>query len=371
MKATSIAVAATATLAFASPTDRFAPWVSDDEIEVGGIELTTEVSCSTPAAPFSPDTALEITVSLPNWNATTVPNATSVLNGGIELTYTVVPSSPVTRGPRPHVCLSGSPYNITNMTNTNKTVGAMTCQAYCDADVQCQGWTYVEGVLMGYEHCALQAAVGCPWEGVDCWSGSKAPAANCTVPLPATFDNSFAAKMVQGPLELYAVNATTASIRTTLPNLRPSTLYTITARANNDVDYMQFVGWGADSAAAICSTAATEPATGKQDHPDVPARVTDTVSQTDPAPTRFVKFYRMTECSPRTRPGVRPTIVAIDFIRHVWPCEVLSMIRLTCHQTCDFCSDYLENKDCADAEGTVASYTYTTVVNYPTSVINE
>lgn len=83
---------------------------------------------------------------------------------------------------------SGPAYNHTYTKHVNKTVGALACQATCDADAHCQAWTYVpygdsSSGPRSCERCCLFSRLGCPVTRQGVISGAKT-AEPCSNPPP-------------------------------------------------------------------------------------------------------------------------------------------------------------------------------------------
>ena len=90
------------------------------------------------------------------------------------MTMTVDPDVP--RAPMNNSDLGASnpAYSHTYRTFTNKSAGAVACQAECDSDRRCTSWTYVVGGMPnGRERCCRFAARGCPRHLVGAISGAK------------------------------------------------------------------------------------------------------------------------------------------------------------------------------------------------------
>jgi hypothetical protein len=85
----------------------------------------------------------------------------------------------VPRGPtnNSNLRLSGPAFNHTFITYTNKTLGALACQAECDTSAHCHAWTYVPhgdgSGKEGLERCCLFPHLGCPESARGFFSGAK------------------------------------------------------------------------------------------------------------------------------------------------------------------------------------------------------
>ena len=80
----------------------------------------------------------------------------------------------VERGPLNNTNLGGESYGHSYTVFRNKTEGALSCQAECDADKACGAWTYVVGgECCGKERCCRHKELGCPGRAVGCVSGAK------------------------------------------------------------------------------------------------------------------------------------------------------------------------------------------------------
>ena len=94
----------------------------------------------------------------------------------------------VERGPLNNTDIGSAAYGHTYSVFANKTEGALSCQAECDADADCGAWTYViGGECCGKERCCRHKVLGCPETGkaaIGCVSGAKKAGA-CGQPKPA------------------------------------------------------------------------------------------------------------------------------------------------------------------------------------------
>jgi hypothetical protein len=91
--------------------------------------------------------------------------------------HTVAPPVQVKRGPLNNTNLGSVSYGHTYTVFPNKTEGALSCQAECDADAACGAWTYViGGECCGKERCCRRKDVGCPGAAVGCVSGGVSTA---------------------------------------------------------------------------------------------------------------------------------------------------------------------------------------------------
>lgn len=83
----------------------------------------------------------------------------------------------VERGPLNNTDIESAAYGHTYTVFANKTAGALSCQAECDADSDCSAWTYViGGACCGKERCCRHKELGCPKTGetaMGCVSGAK------------------------------------------------------------------------------------------------------------------------------------------------------------------------------------------------------
>jgi hypothetical protein len=96
----------------------------------------------------------------------------------------VILSPIVERGPLNSTNLGSVSYNHSYKVFRNKTEGALSCQAECDADEACNAWTYViGGECCGQERCCLHKDIGCPGKAIGCVSGAKTPGP-CSSPPP-------------------------------------------------------------------------------------------------------------------------------------------------------------------------------------------
>ena len=137
--------------------------------------------------------------------------------------------------------------------------------------------------------------------------------------------------LLKGPLNLTRVDADsgipTFAVSTVLENLQPNTTYQLNARASDDPDYLQLIGWGPHSS-VNCSTTSESPsvATSELDTTSSdmepngrpssftigrPSSFTNnrpssftTPGLETPAgvPSRYLRVYRMTECQPTNYP---------------------------------------------------------------------
>ena len=112
--------------------------------------------------------------------------------------------------------------------------------------------------------------------------------------------------LLQGPLNL-THNGTkngTFSVSTVLTNLNPNTTYYLSARASDDVDYLQLIGWGEPGPGANCSTTPQSAKSGSEISSSVEPtrRRSNFQSAIDTVPSRYLPVYRMTECAPSNRP---------------------------------------------------------------------
>eukprot|EP00750_Incisomonas_marina_P010476 INCI16278.2.p1 GENE.INCI16278.2~~INCI16278.2.p1 ORF type:complete len:460 (+),score=49.02 INCI16278.2:159-1538(+) len=304
------------------------------------LPLDTTLECT--PLPSSPSTALQVTVTLPNWNGSTAPTGASATLWGVEvrLTRPTAVGSPVDRAPRLGDSLytgTTAPYNVTSEAFANKTAGAFACQARCDADERCQAWTYCTGdpgSLQGPEECSLLSVVGCPFQMSTFYSGAKAPNATCTVAPTAEQGIESRTIVTQGPFTSEP-GTVGWSINVTVSQLQPATTYDIAARASDDPDYFSLLGYGALSTQTPCATLAAA-ASGLSEH----SLLNPTNGSNASPATRFLKLYRMTEgqCAALSSP-VQP--------------------------------DFLDNKDSADLDGTVASYSDVTVRSAPQYAVSE
>ena len=120
----------------AVPLFAFTAWLLVIDRAIAGAVDAPVVTCAPPPPPLDASTALQVTVSLPSWNATNATNG-NVLHGGMQLLYAPNATQAVPRAPRDAVALLGTPFAQTPMNNTNKTAGTAACQAACDADATC------------------------------------------------------------------------------------------------------------------------------------------------------------------------------------------------------------------------------------------
>jgi hypothetical protein len=106
--------------------------------------------------------------------------------------HVIVAATSIGRGPVNNTNLPdplpNATYSHTFRHFVNKTVGAVQCQADCDADgPRCAGWTYVTGsqASEGLERCCLHSTLGCPQAESGVISGARVPSAACARPPPS------------------------------------------------------------------------------------------------------------------------------------------------------------------------------------------
>ena len=335
------------------------------------LPLDTTLECT--PLPSSPSTALQVTVTLPNWNGSTAPTGASATLWGVEvrLTRPTAVGSPVDRAPRLGDSLytgTTAPYNVTSEAFANKTAGAFACQARCDADERCQAWTYCTGdpgSLQGPEECSLLSVVGCPFQMSTFYSGAKAPNATCTVAPTAEQGIESRTIVTQGPFTSEP-GTVGWSINVTVSQLQPATTYDIAARASDDPDYFSLLGYGALSTQTPCATLAAA-ASGLSEH----SLLNPTNGSNASPATRFLKLYRMTEgqCAALSSPVQPGAYAKVGLFESSEQCCGI-FVRFDLDRF-DNHPDFLDNKDSADLDGTVASYSDVTVRSAPQYAVSE
>ena len=115
--------------------------------------------------------------------------------------------------------------------------------------------------------------------------------------------------LLQGPLNLIRTNTEngTFSVATVLANLYPNTTYSLSARASDDADYLQLIGWGENGPRVNCSTKPQSAESRRFDreisNSAKPNRnLSNFQSAIGNSTSRYLSVYRMTECEPFTRP---------------------------------------------------------------------
>ena len=115
--------------------------------------------------------------------------------------------------------------------------------------------------------------------------------------------------LLQGPLNLTRTNTEngTFSVSTVLANLQPNTTYILSARASDDADYLQLIGWGEHGPRVNCSTTPQSAKNNRFDREisssaNPNRRFSNFSSVTGNLTSRYLSVYRMTECEPSSRP---------------------------------------------------------------------
>lgn len=115
--------------------------------------------------------------------------------------------------------------------------------------------------------------------------------------------------LLQGPLNLTRVDADsripTFAVSAVLENLLPNTTYHLKARASDDADYLQLIGWG-PQASVNCSTTPeglSIKTSERQTSSGPPILKNSSVeSPFSNVSSRYLRVYRMTECQPTNYP---------------------------------------------------------------------
>ena len=234
---------------------------------------------------------------------------------------------------------------------------------------------------VGPERCEMFATVGCPMLTYDCVSGAKTDLSACTPPASVVNGTGSVAHVVHGPVPLFnataASNDTVAAVTMLLRDLRPATAYVLRAQASNYTTFLSAVGWGAWSVDVQCSTTAATPTTQanaasssssssswlQRDVAATAAAPAPSTAPGTPPATRFMYFYRMTECAPQNLPGAS--------LGGLFAAKPLPVRCCNFDAVAGIDADFTDNKDVADLEGTTATYTHDMVMRSPTTVVSE